>query len=653
MKLKTLCLLLGLCPALLLGQPIVIEWEKSYGGSGSDELLDMDQTEDGGFILGGRSNSDSVGYGRGLSDKSEPGRGSLDYWAVRVDRDGNILWDKTLGGSDNDQLWTILSTVENGKQVFFLGGFSRSSISGDKSQDPYFSVYDNMDFWIVKTDDSAKKMWDKRLGGTRFDWLSNLKKTNDGGYMLAGFSSSPEFNLATNCCEKTQINFGTEYTTDFWISKVDQNFNIQWDKTFGGEIHEIFPLILQTQDNGYILAGSSNSDAYRQDPLHGKSQDSYDPKNQRGASCCFDYWIIKLDENGNRQWDKTYGGTGHDQLFSIVQTPDGGYLVGGHSYSLGYNNDTGCCDKSEDSKGLSDYWIVKLDETGNRQWDKTYGGTGPDFLKDIKITRDGGYVLLGISSSGIGGDKSESRKGDVDMWILKFDSNGNKQWDKTIGGGYTRVESEKFCILELHDGSYVLGGAYVSGAGDNSDKKINRGSADYWLVKIYDCKFATPTISQNGSLLRSSQAQTGNQWLDASLQPIPQATGSSYAPPASGTYYVQYSSPQGCVATSEPYTYIQGCDGQAEGFFDVRVFSSGHPGVSRISISTPQDVPVNRRNYTARLLDPLTGQVRYSTSFSGLHFELYYDSWPYILPRGPYTLVVVGELDTLTLGVQL
>ena len=129
-----------------------------------------------------------------------------------------------------------------------------------------------------------------------------------------------------------------------------------------------------------------------------------------------------------KQWDKTFGGSNNDDLSSLQQTSDGGYILGGYSAS-GISGD-----KTEASRGNNDYWIVKTDANGNKQWDKTFGGSSDDQLYSFQQTTDGGYISGGRSTSGISGDKTEASKGSYDYWIVKTDANGNKQWDKTFGG---------------------------------------------------------------------------------------------------------------------------------------------------------------------------------------------------------------------------
>jgi hypothetical protein len=161
-----------------------------------------------------------------------------------------------------------------------------------------------------------------------------------------------------------------------------------------------------------------------------------------------------------KQWDKRFGGTDYEGIYSIQQTTDGGYILGGYSNS-GMGGD-----KTEDSRGGFDYWIVKTDANGNKQWDKRFGGTDDDFLSTIQQTTDRGYILGGISSSSIGGDKTEDSRGGSDYWIVKTDADGNKQWDKRFGGtdddgGLILLET----LQQTKDGGYILGGGSYSNIG--------------------------------------------------------------------------------------------------------------------------------------------------------------------------------------------
>ncbi len=295
------------------------------------------------------------------------------------------------------------------------------------------------------------KKWDKRFGGTGIDWFFSFAQTSDGGYILGGDSYSGIGG------DKTQSSQGDQ---DYWIVKIDSNGNKQWDKRFGGAGNETLHVLRHTPDNGYILGGISNSEI---------SGDKTQPFWGGG-----DYWIVKVDSLGNKQWDKRFGGTDGENLWALQQTSDGGYIFGGYSNS-GIGGD-----KTEENWDpthfYDDGWLVKVDEFGNKQWDKRYGGTNQDGIFSIVIADDGGYVLGCYSASDSSGDKTQNRWGFGDFWILKIDSMGNKQWDKTYGG--TGGEYTSYAINSM-DGGYFIGGKSNSTLSGNIS---NPGSQ--WLLKI-------------------------------------------------------------------------------------------------------------------------------------------------------------------------
>ena len=352
-------------------------------------------------------------------------------------------WDARFGGISDDFLASIQQTIDRG---FIMGGFSESGISGDKTEENLGIE----DFWVVKTDSNGIKQWDKRYGGDSYEELFSLQLTNDGGYILGGWSTSGISG------DKTQPSQGSG---DYWIVKTDANGEIIWDKRFGGTEDDQLNQIHQTNDEGYILGGWSYSG------LGGdKTQAS-----QGGI----DYWIVKIDANGIKQWDARFGGNSVDILCSLQQTSDGGYILGGYSDS-GNNGD-----KSQASQGGRDYWIVKTDANGIKQWDARFGGLAYDWLSDIIQTYDQGYILGGWSSSGISGDKTQASQGSDDYWIVKTDENGIKQWDARFGGS---THENLNSLLQTDDGGYLLGGFSDSGIGGDKTQSC-QGNQDFWIIK--------------------------------------------------------------------------------------------------------------------------------------------------------------------------
>ncbi len=235
---------------------------------------------------------------------------------------------------------------------------------------------------------------------------------------------------------------------------------ITWDKRFGGSGSDNLTSMIKTSDGGYLLGGFSAS-AMSGDKTEGG----------RGGQ---DYWIVKVSSTGTKQWDKRFGGAADDYLNTIIQTSDGGYLLGGTSLSGAGGDRTGA------SRGGRDYWIVKVSSTGTKQWDKRFGGAADDNLRVLSRLSTGEYLLTGMSASGAGGDKTQASRGGQDYWVVKISNTGTKVWDKRFGG-----TSDDFpeAAITTSDGGYLLGGRSASGSsGDHTG--ANWGSRDYWLVKI-------------------------------------------------------------------------------------------------------------------------------------------------------------------------
>lgn len=426
-----------------------IQWQNTIGANRGDELRSIQQTSDGGYIIGGYSNSDIAG------DKSEASIGlnlSDDYWIVKTDLVGNILWENTIGGGDDDQLSSIQQTIDGG---YILGGSSDSYISGDKTE----NCIGGWDYWIVKVDSLGNIQWQNTIGAYGFDKLSTVQNTFDGGFLIGGSSGS---NIAA---DKTENCIG-DY--DYWIVKVDSIGNIQWQNTIGGVGNDQLSSIQQTTEGGYILGGYSNS------PISGdKSEDQF------GG---YDYWIIKTDSLGAVQWQNTIGGGGDDFLHSIQETSDGGYILGGESYS----NISG--EKTENSDGFrSDFWIVKTDSLGKVQWQNTVLGEDQDIFSSIYSTEDGGSLLGGFSQSNIYDDKTENRIGGWDYWIVK------------LTGRYNLISGEVFADLNSN-------GFQDSGEPSMPGKKIAEQSTGRF------------SFSQTNGQYSVAVLDTGNYTVSASSQ---------------------------------------------------------------------------------------------------------------------------------------
>ena len=410
-----------------------IQWQKSYGGSGLEAAESIQQTSDGGYIVAGYSNSND-------GDVSGNHGGQFDYWIVKLDVNGIIQWQKSLGGSaplggfGSEYATSIQQTYDGG---YIVAGQSDSN-DGDVSGN--HGLYD---CWVVKLDPNGILQWQKSYGGSGWDRANSIQETTDGGYIVAGWSSSNDGDVSGNIY----------FFDNYWIVKLDVNGIIQWQRTFGGDSGGgETTSIQQTFDGGYIVAGFYTDNGGDVTGNHGQ----------------FDYWIVKIDAFGILQWQKSLGGSVEDYANSIQQTSDGGYIVAGQSNS----NDGDV----SGNHGEPDYWIVKLDPNGIIQWQKSLGGSSWDVASAIQQTTDGGYIVAGLSSSNDG--NVTGNHGDGDLWVVKLDLNGNIEWQKSYGGsGGEGAHS----IQETSDGGYIVAGLSYSNDGDVSG---NHGNSDVWVVKL-------------------------------------------------------------------------------------------------------------------------------------------------------------------------
>jgi hypothetical protein len=252
--------------------------------------------------------------------------------------------------------------------------------------------------------------WEKTFGGEGDDIGAYVSQTSDGGYIITG-ATSP-----------TTI----EADRDLWLIKTDGDGNVVWEKTYGGEAEDVGICVLQTPDGGYIVGGITAS--------FGATPDIWL------------IWLIKTDADGNKVWDKTYGGTRVAIINSMILTPEGGYLISGAT--------------GTDFNESSDAFLIKTDSNGNELWSHAYGGDNYDHLWSVRPALDGGYILVGGTDS----------YGPGDVWLVKTDAAGNEEWNKAFDG---KSDDYGFMVQPVEDGGYVLAGVGAPGI----------SKRDFWLIK--------------------------------------------------------------------------------------------------------------------------------------------------------------------------
>ncbi len=299
------------------GEP---EWFKTYGGTGEDGGHSVQQTSDGGYIVAGLAHF---------------GAGNYDMLLLKLDALGNMQWSKVYGGGAADFGLQAIETADGG---YILSGF----LSG--------LGFGATDIALIKTDANGNTQWMKVYGGAGGEWGNYVEQTNDGGYIVAGYTTS----------------FGAG-GFDIYLLKIDSGGSLQWSKTYGGagaDGNSEWGISAKiTTDGGFMLCANTSS---------------------WGAGSN-DVLLIKTDSTGNLQWAKTYGGSNSDQPRFANQTSDGGYILNGYTTSFG--------------AGGPDVYLIKTDNTGNLQWSKAYGDIGSDRGSMVRETDDGGYAISAVTSS--------------------------------------------------------------------------------------------------------------------------------------------------------------------------------------------------------------------------------------------------------------
>ena len=362
---------------------------------------------------------------------------TLLIFTLILDAQSGVQWSTNYGGSSNDIPKTVQKTPDQG---FIIAGQSASADSMVTSN------YGGYDAWVVKINANGGLLWEKNFGGTSDEYILDIQVTTDDGYILIGGAFSEDNDLP-----------GNNGNSDIWVLKLNQTGVKQWSKNFGGHGVDFGTSIQETIDGGFILTACTNS----------AGSENFPP----GAGGN-DILVMKLNASGDLQWQKIYGGSRHDGPKKILQTADGGYLVGGNTWST--NGDI------IQSKGQSDVLFLKLDETGEIEWSKNFGGVTTDRMNDFIESSDGNFVMTGtysevdLTGSGFGGRYDEN------FWILKFNASGEQLWEKNYGGS---KYDESNSIILTDDGGYLLGGVANSSDGDVAD---NVGLKDIWILKTDD-----------------------------------------------------------------------------------------------------------------------------------------------------------------------
>ena len=403
-----------------------LTFQKTIGGTALDYGTQIQPTTDNGYILVGTTLSF--------------GAGGYDVYLIKLNSNGDTLWTKTYGGSNDEYGNSVKQTPDGG---YIIAGNSTSF--GANGQDVY----------LLKTDSIGNVSWSKLFGGAGTDYGNTVLLTSDGGYLVGG----------------TTQNLGAG-NYDAYLIKTDANGNALWTKTYGGSFEENGNFVQQTSDNGYILIGITQS---------------------FGAGGV-DIYAVKTNANGDTLWTKTYGGALDDFGFSIMQTADNGYIISGATNSFG--------------AGSFDCLLMKTDSNGLAQWTKTYGGTDWENGYSMTQTADDGFIVVGQSYSfGVASD----------VYVIRTDAAGDTLWTKTYGGSGYDYEN---CVLKTSDGGYLISASEESfGANRNmyliktdsaGTSNCNEGGTTTIVNSISMSAAGTATnVSSGGSAITATSLKGG------------------------------------------------------------------------------------------------------------------------------------------------
>jgi hypothetical protein len=372
----------------------LIEWNITIGGKGRDVAYALEKTIDDEYILIGETSSFDQG-------------GGTDLWLVKFDMNGNEIWNKSYGGKRSD--FGFGGQQINDEGYILIGG-TRSYGQGDQ------------DVWLIRTDVNGNELWNMTYGGEDMDHGISVQQTSDNGFILVGGTKS----------------YG-DGPNDYWIIKTNEIGELQWEKTYGTHGYDWGYDIQKTNDGSFIFTGGTDTS------LEGEH--------------ILDIGLVKISEDGIIEWDKTYNklksGWYWDEGYGVESTSDGGYVIAGVAHAKGWSE-----------SGEGDAWIIKTDDNGNKEWDILIGGSKCDSFSTVKQTLDGGYIVSGWTYS--------YGAGDCDIWLAKFDSQGKELWDITLGG--EEYEWSMFhTVQEALDNSYIVMG---------ETKSFGPGGSDVFIVKV-------------------------------------------------------------------------------------------------------------------------------------------------------------------------
>ncbi|MFT3884207.1 MAG: gliding motility-associated C-terminal domain-containing protein [Flavobacteriales bacterium] len=411
-----------------------IQWSRALGGSSDDRAFNGLENLDGSIMV--------VGYTYSSDGDVTANHGGSDVWVVKLSPLGDMIWQHTYGGSDDDLLGQILGTPNGG----FL--IQASTFSGDGDV-VGFHPGSGADNWMFKIDASGILQWSRAIGGSQHEGGGRMILTADGGALV-------NFSYTASSDGDVQNYHGDG---DCLVAKLSAAGVLEWSRTIGGSQREQGSDIVELGNGDIMMLGST------------ASSDGDVPLNQGGN----DVLLVKLDHTGAVIWVRTYGGSSNDDGASIVPTADGGLVLA-------------CVSTSSDgdvpsNQGGADEWVFKVDANGTRLWQRCVGGSSSDFgflIEDV----NGGYLLWGVTESNNG--EAQGSHGGREFWLVRFSTDGEVRWHACLGGSN---DEEIKSVVQTSDSGYVAFGFSHS---DDGDVAGNHGQIDMWAVKLKAIEPAPP-----------------------------------------------------------------------------------------------------------------------------------------------------------------
>jgi hypothetical protein len=431
---------------ILNAQVFNIEWQNCFGSSGEDLVQNILAIEDGYFVIGSVGSDDGdVGYYHG---------GSKDVWLVKTDPEGNLMWEKTYGGTSGDEAF-IICKEQFDNFYYILAGTNSSD--GDVVIDPYPG---STDYWILKIDMDGNIIWQKIVGGTGGDFLTTGVSTADGGILAVGYTGSTDGDVS--------INYGVY---DWWLIKLSSSGDILWDLSIGSSWFDYVDAVIETSDGGFLVGGGNivRNDGNQDCEVMPDTPDAV---------------LFKLNSEGEIEWHQCYGGSGNDGIIGLLETTNG-YLLSAFSES----NDG----DMEDSgyHGGHDIWLAEVDFDGNIIWQKSYGGSDSEFAENLFHSGDGGYTVFGITYSNDGDvSGNNSTANHTSIWSFKINAEGEMQSQQCIGG--TGEENIRKGVTQISPNRYVIGAQAFYGPSYDLECILPQYLyGDFWVLEVYDTTVGT------------------------------------------------------------------------------------------------------------------------------------------------------------------